>query len=84
MSDNNWETQPRKKNGEFTFRHGHGIAQHAIEKTIAKLKHDEIRKFTRGGSYGYLRKFTAGNKSMKFIICLQQVFLHCLDGKVLV
>ena len=53
MSDNNWETQPRKKNGEFTFRPGHGIAQHAIEKTIAKLKHDEIRKFTRGGSYGY-------------------------------
>ncbi|SFI39304.1 hypothetical protein SAMN04487775_10184 [Treponema bryantii] len=62
MSDNNWETQPRKKNGEFTFRHGRGIAQQAIEKTIIKLKDDEIRNFTRGGSYGYLRKFTAGNK----------------------
>ena len=62
MSDNNWETQPRKKNGEFTFRHGHGIVQHAIEKALSKLKDDEIRKTTRGGSYGYLRKFTAGNK----------------------
>ncbi len=63
MSDNNWETQPRKKNGEFTFRHGHGISQLAIEKAIAKLKDDEIKKTTRGGSYGYLRKFTAGNKN---------------------
>ena len=62
MSDNNWETQPRKKNGEFTFKHGHGIAQYAIEKTLAKLNNDDIRKISRGGSYGYLRKFTAGNK----------------------
>ena len=63
MSENHWETQPRKKNGEFTFRGKESLSKKIISKAITTAKDKEIRKMTRGGSYGFLRKFTAGNKN---------------------
>lgn len=63
MSQNHWETQPRKSNGEFTYRVGRGFTQRAIDQALAKVKDDEIRKTTRGGSYGELRKITSGNNN---------------------
>lgn len=63
MSKNHWETQPRKSNGEFTYRVGRGFTQRAIDQALAKVKDDEIRKTTRGGSYGELRKITSGNNN---------------------
>ena len=62
MSDNKWETQPRLKNGEFTFRNRSKMMQSIFQKVKEKLEVEEIKKTTRGGSYGFLRKFTAGNK----------------------
>lgn len=63
MSENHWETQPRKKNGKFTYRGKGQLSKKLISKAIAACKDKEIRKTTRGGSYGFLRKFTAGNKN---------------------
>lgn len=62
MSENNWESQPRLKNGEFTFRNKSRMMQSIFQKVKKKLEAEEIKKTTRGGSYGFLRKFTAGNK----------------------
>ena len=62
ISQNGWETQPRKKNGEFTYRHRSHLVENVIKNLNASLRDREIRKFTRGGSYGYLRTFTAGNR----------------------
>lgn len=61
MSANNWESQPRLKNGEFTFRNKSTVIEKLSEKILERLKDEEIKKFSRGGSYGFLRKFTAGN-----------------------
>lgn len=62
MSDNNWETQPRKTNGEFTFRSQNDLVKTIAQKALEKMRDEEIRKTTKGGSYGYLRKIIAGNK----------------------
>ena len=58
MSDNHWETQPRKKNGEFTYRKGKGqIYSEVFTKALKKIE----AKTLKGGSYGELRKITAGS-----------------------
>ena len=58
MSDNHWETQPRKKNGEFTFRKGKSrIYSEVFNKALKKIEAETLK----GGSYGELRKITAGN-----------------------
>ena len=62
MSNNNWETQPRLKNGEFTFRNKPDFMHRIFQKALEDAKSVEIRKRTRGGSYGFLRNFTTGNK----------------------
>lgn len=65
MSDNQWETQPRLRNGEFTFRNKSKFMEHFFETAIQKLKESQIKKVTRGGSYGFLRSFVTGNKSFE-------------------
>lgn len=65
MSDNHWESQPRKKNGEFTFRINTNFTKKILKKVAEEAVEAEIRKTTRGGSYGFLRKFTAGNKNFE-------------------
>ncbi len=62
MSDNKWESQPRLKNGEFTFRNRSKMMENLFQKVSEKLKEEDIKNITRGGSYGSLRKLTAGNK----------------------
>ena len=62
MSDNQWETQPRNENGEFTFRNRSQTRAGVFYTIIENMKNNEIKKTTRGGSYGFLRKLTAGNK----------------------
>ena len=37
MSKNHWETQPRKKNGEFTFRLGQGVFRRILDEVARKL-----------------------------------------------
>lgn len=63
MSDNHWETQPRKENGEFTFRYESRLLNNVFDKVIQKARNEKIKTFTKGGSYGFLREFTAGNKN---------------------
>lgn len=58
MSDNHWETQPRKPNGEFTFRNS--ISRMYTEILNRALKIFEANTL-RGGSYGELRKITVGS-----------------------
>ena len=58
MSDNHWETQPRKKNGEFTFRNRKSrIFAEVFSKALEVIE----TKSLKGGSYGELRKITAGS-----------------------
>lgn len=65
MSDNHWETQPRKENGEFTFRYKSKFMENIISEVNQKFRDDYIRKVSRGGSYGFLRNISAGNKSLE-------------------
>ena len=62
MSKNDWETQPRLKNGEFTFRSKSKLLENLFQKVSEKIKEEEIKKTTHGGNYGSLRKIIAGNK----------------------
>ena len=58
MSDNHWETQPRKKNGEFTYRKGKGqIYSEVFNQALKEIEAETLK----GGSYGELRKITAGS-----------------------
>ena len=54
MSDNNWETQPRKDNGEFTFRYE--FWKKKLEAMEAANANPEVSKNYDGGSYCELRK----------------------------
>ncbi|MDD7416267.1 MAG: hypothetical protein SPI86_03715 [Treponemataceae bacterium] len=63
MSKNHWETQPRKKNGEFTFRLGQGVFRRILDEVARKLVEEASMLKDKGGSYGYLRKFVAGDKN---------------------
>ena len=63
MSKNHWETQPRKKNGEFTFRLGQGVFQRILDEVAIKLVEEASKLKDKGGSYGSLRKFVAGDKN---------------------
>lgn len=68
-SKNKWETQPRETNGQFgerpkTLRLSLGIWQKALDG-MAKVLHKKVDQNAKGGSYGELRKETAGNKSVE-------------------
>lgn len=65
MSENNWETQPRLSNGEFTFRYRSKFFQNTYSAVIQDFRNNEIMKITRGGSYNFLRTFTYGRKSFE-------------------
>jgi len=65
MSQNHWETQPRKDNGEFTFRYKRGFMKKILDEVQQQLRDEQIQSIIRGGSYGYLRGFVAGNKSFE-------------------
>ena len=63
MSDNHWETQPRKENGEFTFRYEFWKQQ---LKAMAKMDDNpKVSKKYDGGSYYELRKKYAGNQNVE-------------------
>lgn len=63
MSQNHWETQPRKENGEFTFRYEFWKQQ---LKALAKMDDNpEVSKKYDGGSYYELRKKYAGNQNVE-------------------
>jgi len=62
MSKNNWETQPRLSNGEFTFRKFNFMGK--IFETFYKQK-NKTYKPKEGGSYGQLRKITYGQKNLE-------------------
>ena len=64
-SQNDWETQPRKKNGEFTFRQKCNIWKEIVEDIEKLSDKDKINHSARGGSYGELRKETAGRKNIE-------------------
>ncbi len=63
MSDNNWETQPRKDNGEFTFRYE--FWKKKLEAMEAANANPEVSKNYDGGSYCELRKRYAGNANIE-------------------
>ena len=65
MSHNHWETQPRKSNGEFTYRHHSNFMKNIIEQTNKKCKAGVDELISRGGSYGNLRTITAGKSSFE-------------------
>ena len=54
MSDNHWETQPRKDNGEFTYRYE--FWKQKLQAMEEMNKNPEVSKKYDGGSYGELRK----------------------------
>jgi hypothetical protein len=62
MSKNHWETQPRNENGKFSFRNQSRGKISLFPKILEKMRIQEVKKTTRGGSYGFLRKLIAGNK----------------------
>lgn len=66
MSHNNWETQPRKADGEFTFRRG-GFWNSVLKsfKESIQKNSDDVADFSKGGSYYELRKETKGNKELE-------------------
>lgn len=67
MSKNKWETQPRKENGEFTFRNNPEIKQYIINLLLDYYKRhpNDVSKTSKGGSYGELRKSTKGNHNLE-------------------
>jgi len=65
MSDNDWETQPRLKNGEFTFRGKIDFWKEVLQKIEEHTPKDSINHQTKGGSYGKLRKETYGKKNIE-------------------
>ena len=62
MSNNHWETQPRNEDGKFSFRNRSLGKISLFPKILEKMKIEDVKKTTRGGSYGFLRKLIAGNK----------------------
>lgn len=54
MSQNHWETQPRKDNGEFTFRYE--FWKQKLQAMEKMNKNPEVSKKYKGGSYYELRK----------------------------
>ena len=65
MSQNNWETQPRLENGEFTFRGKLDKLRRTLQTIERKASKSSIMRTTNGGSYGELRKETVGNKNVE-------------------
>ena len=67
MSHNNWETQTRKADGEFTFRIGRRIFEKALKAATEAIKKNpkDVAKFSKGGSYKDLRKDTKGNDNVE-------------------
>ena len=65
MSHNNWETQPRKKNGQFSNRYESNFMKNIFKSVRKDLTDKDIKKISRGGSYGFLRKFTSGNNLLE-------------------
>ena len=67
MSHNNWETQPREKNGEFAERIFQEVYDFAAKLLAyySSTNGGEAAEFSKGGSYGELRKITAGNKKVQ-------------------
>ncbi|MBR5032460.1 MAG: hypothetical protein IKX70_02170 [Treponema sp.] len=64
-SDNHWETQPRKENGEFTFREKYNLWKEILKNIETKADKNKIDKNAKGGSYNELQKEVAGNKSIE-------------------
>jgi len=63
MSQNHWETQPRKDNGEFTFRYEFWKEQ---LKAMAEMdENPEVSQRYDGGSYYELRKKYSGNQNIE-------------------
>ncbi len=63
MKDNDWKTQPRKDNGQFTFRYE--SIRKIIENLIEMDKNPNISKKYEGGNYTQLRKKYAGIKDIE-------------------
>ena len=59
MSENNWETQPRLENGEFTFRGKLDRLRRTLQFIERTAPKSSILRTTKGGSYGELRKETS-------------------------
>lgn len=66
-SPNHWETHPRNKNGEFSFRGKNADRITFIQKILKKILENsdksKIDQNAKGGSYGELRKETIGKKN---------------------
>jgi len=63
MSDNNWETQPRKENGEFTYRYE--FWKKKLQAMDKMNSNPEVSKKYDGGSYYSLYKKTKGNNDVQ-------------------
>lgn len=63
MKDNDWRTQPRKENGQFTYRYEY--IRTIIENLIEMDKNPEVSKKYEGGNYSQLRKKYAGNRDIE-------------------
>ena len=68
-SKNHWETQPRESNGQFGERPVSTPSRlhlwEKILKNVTKTLSERVNQNAKGGSYGELRKETAGNKSVE-------------------
>ena len=65
MSENKWETQPRLENGEFTFRGKLDRLKRTLQTIERTTPKSSITRTSKGGSYGELRKETAGKKDVE-------------------
>ena len=68
MSENNWETQPRLENGEFTFRGKLDRLRRTLQFIERTAPKSSILRTTKGGSYGELRKETSRKNDVEIEI----------------
>lgn len=54
MGNDSWKDQPRKENGQFTFKYN--FWKEKLESMIELDENPEVSKFFDGGSYAELRK----------------------------
>lgn len=64
-SENHWETQPRKENGQFTFRGKINLWKKILSNVESNAVIKKIDCDAKGGSYGQLRKATSGKKDVE-------------------
>lgn len=64
-SDNHWETQPRKDNGEFTFREKYNLWKEILKNIETKADKNKIDKNAKGGSYSELSKEVSGKSNLE-------------------